>query len=78
MIAYRYNSIEAFRLDRADKALRVRVAVGRSGLRANHANAHRPEQRLHLAAPLRIAIADQELTGAEDITIARQSSEGLH
>jgi hypothetical protein len=38
-LPHRYDSIEAFCLDRPDKALRVRVAVGRSGRRANHSNA---------------------------------------
>jgi hypothetical protein len=65
-LPHRYNAIEAFRLDRPDKALRVRVAVGRSGRCANHANANCSEQRLHGAAPLRIAIADQEPSSAEE------------
>jgi hypothetical protein len=42
-LAYRNDAIEAFRLDRPDKTLRVRVAVRRCRRRAHDANANGPE-----------------------------------
>ena len=53
-----HDSIEAFRLDRPNNALRVGVAVGCSGRRADHASTDGPEHPLHRAAPLRIGVAD--------------------
>ena len=44
-LAHRDDAIEAFRFDRSDKALRVRVTVGRSGWRA-HVNSRDVNKRL--------------------------------
>jgi hypothetical protein len=69
--AQRHNAVEAFRFDRPDEALRVRIAVRCGGGCANHPNADRAEQLLHRATPLRIPIADQDSARAQDIAVAR-------
>jgi hypothetical protein len=61
-----HDPTEAFLFDRPHEALRMRVAVGGGGC-SNHSDARRGEQILHPTAPLRIAIANQDPTVAEDI-----------
>jgi hypothetical protein len=74
-LAYRNGGIQAFRLDCPDKVLRVRAAVRRRGRRAHDENAGCTEQRVHRAAPLRIAVTDEVLTGAKKLTIGREFGE---
>jgi hypothetical protein len=76
--AQRHDAIKALPLNRSDEALRVRIAVRCGRGCANHANADRTEQLFHRSAPLRIPIADQDSARAQDILIARKSSERLH
>ena len=54
------DSIQALLLDGPDEPLRMRVAVRRTRRCPNHANARRVEQLLRSAAPLRIPIAQQD------------------
>jgi hypothetical protein len=77
--AERDHAIQALLLHGPDEPLRIRVAVRRSRRCPDHANARRVEQLFDRAAPLRIAIADQNspLT-KHTVRLAGHPSQALH
>jgi len=61
----RDHLVQAFLLDRADKALCIRIAVWRTERRLHESNASRREKVLNGGTPLPIPVADQDGTRAE-------------
>ena len=76
-LAQWHDAIEHSALIERTKRSACALQFGAAPGVANDANADRPEQRFHPTPPLRVAIADQDPTGAENVTLARQASERL-
>ena len=56
----RNDAVQAFLLDRPDESVRVGVAIRRTGRRPHDEHARRAQPLLTGAAPLRVAIAEQQ------------------
>jgi hypothetical protein len=66
LLTQRNEAVQALFLDRANKPLRMRIAVWRARRCPGHAHTGRLEQLPNGRAPLSISVADEEALPVED------------
>jgi hypothetical protein len=77
-IPERNQPVQALFFDRPNESFRIRVRIGRARRREHHADSRVPQLTSHVAAPLSIPIADQDVRrGHSTASGHRQRPHGL-